>query len=114
MKALVYVHKFAHVATLPVQYLVKRIPCPHKKKTVKVCIGTGIMLVGSTMATHPIAIIPHIIWDAIAWGLHGYGALPIIKVACSHLDLENLGENELEQLKKQIEQLEKKLNEKSE
>ena len=112
MKVLFHVHRFATVASSPVIFLVRNIPHPKKKKTIKVCIGTGIMLVGSTMATHPLSIVPHIIWEAIAWGLHGYGALPIIKVLCSHLDLENIEENELEKLKAEILKLEKKLKEK--
>jgi hypothetical protein len=114
MKVLIHVHRFAHVASTPVAYIVRNIPHSRKKKTVKVCIGTGIMLVGSTMATHPLTIIPHIVWDAIAWGLHGYGALPIIKVLCSHLDLENLDDSEVEKLKSEIEKLNKKLNERNE
>lgn len=90
--------KVVHVAVIPVTLVVDYAhkgavhtsELAHSKKVHKVVIGVVIMLVGSTMATTPVAFIPHVVWDAIAYGLHGYGALPIIKILCKKLDLEHL------------------------
>lgn len=92
--ALKKIHRVAAAATAPIQFVVAKIPHPRKQKTVKVCVGVTIMLVGSTMATHPVLLVPHIVWDALAYGLHGYGALPIIKILCARFDLEHLEEKE--------------------
>ena len=62
----------------------------HSKRLLKVTIGFSIMLTGSTMATHPVEMIPHILWDAIAYGLHGYGSLPAIKLLCQYFNLEDI------------------------
>jgi hypothetical protein len=109
---LISIHRVAHIATIPLHLAVKHIPHPRKKKTVKVCVGVVIMLVGSTMAKYPIIFIPHILWDAIAYGLHGYGALPIIKILCAKFDLENLEEEEreLKLQEKQLTRLNKRVN----
>jgi hypothetical protein len=92
MKLVSNIHRATHVAIAPVRYAVRHIPCPRRKRHVKILIGVGIMLVGSTMATNPVTFIPHVVWDAMAYGLHGYGALPIIKILCVKLDLEHLDE----------------------
>jgi hypothetical protein len=62
---------------------------PH---TTKMTLGVIILMTGSYMSYHPLLIIPHFMWDGIAWAVHGYGALPIVYVARKHFfDLE-LGE----------------------
>jgi hypothetical protein len=87
-----------HIIVFPVHIVVERFHCPQaavflkSKKTAKVAVGVCIMLVGSTMAANPVAFLPHAVWDALAYGLHGYGALPVIKILCKKLDLENLEE----------------------
>lgn len=92
--------RVVNILVQPVQRAVDTFHCEKvavlfkSKKTAKVSVGVVIMLVGSTMATHPVSFIPHILWDALAYGLHGYGALPVIKIACHHLNLEDLEEKE--------------------
>lgn len=87
-----------HVAHYPIHIAVEKLHVEEvaviikSKKTAKVSVGVVIMLIGSTMATHPVVFIPHVIWDAMAYGLHGYGALPLIKIACKHLNLEEIEE----------------------
>jgi len=49
-----------------------------------VLIGITIMLIGACMATHAhyfldFIPIPHAVWDAIAYFLHGVGAIPILE-----------------------------------
>lgn len=111
--ALVHVHKFSNVAIYPIRLVVRHIPCPRKKKTVKIVSGVVIMLSGAAMATHPLAIVPHFLWDAIAYGLHGYGALPILKILCAKFDLEHIEDEEkgtakeLAALKAEVARLEK-------
>lgn len=51
-----------------------------------------IMAGGAAMAVNPVSFVPHFIWEAVAYGLHGYGALPIIKILCAKYDLEHLSE----------------------
>ena len=93
------------VLVWPVQYVVdtlhrgKVVNSLRSKKVAKVSIGIVIMLTGSTMAVYPVAFIPHIVWDAIAYGLHGYGALPLIKIACHHLNLEEIEEKRVRKRK---------------
>lgn len=87
---------FIHESEMPIHALVERlhrtrlVRIVRSKRASKVCIGVCITLVGSTMATHPIAMIPHFIWDAIAYTLHGYGAIPVIKIFCEKFNLESL------------------------
>ena len=106
----VYAHKFAHVATLPLQFAVRHIPNPRKKKTVKLMVGVVIMLSGAAMAKYPWHLVNHIVWDALAYGLHGYGALPWVKVMCHKFDLENLEQSEVSQLREEIEILRREIN----
>jgi hypothetical protein len=82
-----------HVAVYPVTYVVDVLHVKQiikSKKTVKVSIGLFLMGVGATMAINPWSAIPHVIWDALAYGIHGYGALPIFKIVSKKLDLEHL------------------------
>jgi len=94
----IIIAKAIHQANYPIHILVERFHVEEvaviikSKKTAKITVGIVLMLVGSTMATHPVVFIPHVIWDAMSYGLHGYGALPLIKVACKHLNLEELEE----------------------
>jgi len=43
-------------------------------------LGAALTLTGSAMAIHghEQTIVPHVAWDAIAYTIHGFGALPII------------------------------------
>lgn len=103
-----FARKALHVATFPIHAAVERFHHPHvakvfkSKKAAKVSVGVTIMLVGSTMATHPVAWMPHVLWDALAYGLHGYGALPVIKILTHHLDLENIEEEVKEEVERDL------------
>lgn len=44
-------------------------------------LGLSIMLTGSHMALHPWDGMAHVLWDALAYGLHGFGSIPILKHA---------------------------------
>lgn len=98
MKKVIVIHfvKTIFILTYPIHLITEVIHGKrfqhliHSKRVVKLTIGGFIMLTGSTMATHPVEFIPHIVWDALAYGLHGYGALPMIKIFCTRLDLETL------------------------
>lgn len=87
-----------HIAHYPIHIVVETLHVEEvavlikKKKSAKVAVGVVLMLTGSMMATHPVVWLPHFIWDTFAYGLHGYGALPIIKIACKHLNLEDIEE----------------------
>jgi hypothetical protein len=60
------------------------------KRFTKCSLGAVIGLAGAFMATHPVEYVPHFLWDGLAYGLHGYGALPFIKLGCKFLDLEDI------------------------
>ena len=92
--ALVHVHRVTHVATLPIQFVVRRIPHVGKRKAAKMGAGVVIMIVGVVVAKNPFHLVNHIIADLIGYGLHGYGALPFIKILCARFDLEHIDEDE--------------------
>lgn len=90
-KALIFIHGAVHVIHLPFHHAVRVLPAPLKsKRATKVVIGICISCTGSAIALHPIEIVPHIIWDAIAYTLHGYGAIPVVKILCEKFNLESL------------------------
>jgi hypothetical protein len=112
----IVIHDVAHFASRPVIYVVD---CLHirglikSRRRVKVLLGLTLMLTGSTMALHPVSFIPHILWDMFSYGLHGYGAVPIIKVICqkskklSIFDLETLEEESEVEVKRDVKKLQK-------
>ncbi len=44
-------------------------------------LGWSLMLTGSHLALHPTDTIPRVLWDAIAYGVHGLGFIPLAKHA---------------------------------
>lgn len=78
-----------HLALLPLHWAGRKVQ-PHRKRVVKLGLGASIGLFGAFMATNPWHVVPHFLWDGIAYGLHGYGALPFIKLGCKFLDLEDI------------------------
>jgi hypothetical protein len=92
------IHPVVHVLVLPVVLVTNRFSALRRnKKATKMSIGTIIMLTGTTMATHPVGWMPHFLWDAIAYSLHGYGLIPFLKVVClmsPKLDLEHIDEED--------------------
>lgn len=84
--------KFIRILVLPL-VVVSRVvhnACPSvHPHTVKITMGIFIAFSGAYMATNPVAVVPHFIWDGVAYSLHGYGILPLIHVMRKHLiDLE--------------------------
>lgn len=108
-KFIIQTHRVVHIAIVPVTFVVEKLHVRRiikSKRGAKVVIGIGFCLTGSTMALYPITAVPHVIWDAVAYILHGYGSLPMIKLACEKLNLESIDENSDDE----IDKLEKRLN----
>lgn len=46
-----------------------------------VTLGAALMLTGSAMATHAdfgTQYVPHVLWDSVAYFIHGFGSLPVL------------------------------------
>jgi hypothetical protein len=85
-----------HVASVPAHraydYVHNHIPQSVKERwTVhhgRAACGSVMMLVGSIMATNTPAWLPHFLWDAVAYGLHGFGSAPVFKLVCIKLHID--------------------------
>jgi len=91
--------KALHIAVLPVSWVVDKLHPkkfhPKKKKHAHVAVGSVLIITGSFMATHPVTWLPHFVWDALAYGIHGYGLLPILKVVREKgYDIERVDDDE--------------------
>ncbi len=92
------IHRIVHIALTPVSAAVdschplRKAKIFKKKRHAKLAVGTVFILGGSFAAAHPIGFVPHFLWDAGCWLLHGYGALPVVKVLCEKYDLEHIEE----------------------
>lgn len=53
---------------------------PHNKKHSKCLLGLVLMILAANIASMHQSYIPHFIWDAGAWLIHGLGAAPIINL----------------------------------
>lgn len=52
-----------------------------QRHLVAISLGTTLMLTGSFLATHgenAPHFLPHVVWDALAYFIHGIGSLPIL------------------------------------
>lgn len=49
----------------------------HNPKRGRVIVGAIFVLLGAAMAHHRPEVAPEVLWDAMAWGLHGFGLTPI-------------------------------------
>jgi hypothetical protein len=78
-----------HLLLLPIHFATRKVK-HHRKRVVKLSLGATIAAVGVLMASHPWEVVPHLLWDGVAYGLHGYGALPFVKLGCKFLDLEDI------------------------
>jgi hypothetical protein len=47
-----------------------------RRHLVGVGLGTTLMILGSSLATHPSEALPKALWDAFAYGIHGIGFIP--------------------------------------
>lgn len=88
-----HVHRVAHVATYPLQIIVRSVPSSRRRRAVKLGAGATIMLLGVVIAKNPMHLMNHIFADVIGYGLHGYGAMPFIKILCARFDLEDINES---------------------
>lgn len=74
-------HEARLVARLP---LVRRVTHPRVlRHGAAGGLGLALMFAGSTMATHAdevlrVVHVPHVAWDALAYFLHGLGAIPFV------------------------------------
>lgn len=97
------IHPVVHVVTIPVVHVAtilhQRFPLVGSKKAKKCSIGGVLVLLASYGATHPVGFVPHFLWDALCYGLHGYGLTPFLKVICLKFDLESIDEVEEDALK---------------
>lgn len=78
-----------HLALLPLHWAARTVH-PHRRRFAKLFMGAAIGLSGAFMAAHPLEMIPHFVWDGVAYTLHGYGVLPFVKLGCKLLDLEDI------------------------
>jgi hypothetical protein len=69
------------VASRPVKLLARGLHklIPHNKRWSVLMLGVLFMLLGSYMATTPQHIVPHALWDMVAYFIHGLGGAPIIE-----------------------------------
>lgn len=109
-------YKVLVVVTAPVHYVVEtghnvsKAKIFKSKRHAKVGVGVVLMLSGSALATHPVTFLPHFIWDALCYLLHGYGSLPVVRILCERVNLETLEEVKKEERK--MEKEERKLENK--
>lgn len=100
------IHKAVHKAAFPVLFLVeefhdiKRAKLFKRKRHAKIAVGM-VFIAGGSAISHLHIILP-IFWEAFGWLLHGYGALPIIKVLCEKYDLEQ-AQDEIEAIERKVE-----------
>lgn len=90
--ALIICHNIAH----PIAWLASKIHPTAKQKNhrrkIEVAIGLVLMMVGSTLAVNAVSWcpthVPHPVYDMVAYGLHGFGAAPIIKTIAGVFGME--------------------------
>jgi hypothetical protein len=71
--------RYPHLSEVRRLPLHRRLASRHARRhLVGVCVGVGLMLVGSTMATVIEPLLPRLLWDAIAYFVHGVGAVPLM------------------------------------
>lgn len=105
-----YIIRAVHLAVTPVSLLVDSCHTLPKarilksKKHAHCAVGIVLMLSGSALATHPVTFVPHFLWDAVCYLLHGYGSLPVVRVLCGKFNLETIVDEEAE-IKREIKQL---------
>lgn len=75
-------HAHPEVRSLPRVFRIFHVAArPH---VIGISVGTALMLTGSTMAVNAhdilksMPFIPHVVWDATAYFLHGFGSLPVM------------------------------------
>lgn len=51
---------------------------PHNTHTGTVITSVTVIIVGSYIAAVPQTVVPHFLWDTMAWFIHGLGAAPLI------------------------------------
>jgi hypothetical protein len=51
-----------------------------RKHTIACSLGCMVMLAGSGLSVlHLDVVLPHVVWDMLAYFIHGCGAIPIVK-----------------------------------
>lgn len=71
---------FVKAIAWPVRTLVHGVNriVPHNTRAGTVVVSVSVILTGSWLASVPQTLLPHFLWDAISWTIHGLGAAPLI------------------------------------
>lgn len=72
--------KVVRVAAWPVRIIalgVRKL-VPHRGHATTMVVSVTVIMTGSFLASVPQTYVPHFLWDAFAYFLHGLGAAPII------------------------------------
>lgn len=87
-----FILQIIHAGAAPVTYVLRVIhPALHNKKLAHITVGSVVACIGSWLASAAPHIAPahfEIIVEAIAWGIHGIGIAPIVKIVADKLKLE--------------------------
>jgi hypothetical protein len=69
------------ITATPVKHMVGVIHAyiPHNHKHSKHVVAASFFLVGPYLAQHPMAGVPHFLWDGFAYAIHGFGCAPLIE-----------------------------------
>ena len=89
-----FVLSIVRSGSAPVTYMVNVIhsKIPHNRKVAHVTIGGIVALIGSWLANAAPHIAPahfEIVVEALAWGIHGLGIAPIVKIVVDKMKLED-------------------------
>jgi hypothetical protein len=85
------VHALVHGATHLLPPKLRAKVEKHHRHMAHSTIGGLLVMGGAFMATHPADWMPHFLWDATAYFIHGMGAVPIFNTL-SHVGVELLRE----------------------
>lgn len=76
---------FWHV---PTRLMMGCLPCHNHRKKIQTCIGLSLVLFGSFLTSIPMEVLPHYLWDGLAYSVHGFGLAPLIKVSAELLNID--------------------------
>jgi hypothetical protein len=58
------------------------------KNTIHIGVGIAIMLAAGTLYHNPPKILNHEMWELTAFGLHGLGAAPVLRIVADLIGFE--------------------------
>ena len=79
-----------HLLSLPVEKVVEKVKVvkENHKNGFAIVLGTIVLLTGAFLASVHQDWVPHFVWDAGAYGIHGLGIAPIAKVVFDIIKVE--------------------------